>query len=159
MSTRLSAGDPAPAFTLSDGHGQSHSLGDYAGQRVIVYFYPAAMTPGCTTQAIDFTAAMDEFSQAGIHVLGVSPDAPAKLAQFQQRESVSFPLLSDQDKSTLNAYGAYGEKVLYGKKVEGVIRSTFVVDVDDSGTGSVAIAQYNVKAAGHVDKLRRELKV
>lgn len=159
MTTRLSAGDPAPAFTLSDGHGRSHSLGDYPGQRVIVYFYPAAMTPGCTTQAVDFTAALDEFSRAGIHVLGVSPDAPEKLAQFEQRESVTFPLLSDADKTTLNAYGAYGEKLLYGKLVEGVIRSTFVVDVDDSGAGSIAIAQYNVKAAGHVDKLRRELKV
>ncbi len=159
MSTRLSAGDPAPPFTLSDGHGKEHALSDYAGQRVIVYFYPAAMTAGCTTQAVDFTAAVDELSQAGIHVLGISPDAPGKLAQFEQQESVSFPLLSDEDKTTLDAYGAYGEKLLYGKKVEGVIRSTFVVDVDDSGTGTVAIAQYNVKATGHVDKLRRELKV
>jgi peroxiredoxin Q/BCP len=157
--TRLQAGDPAPSFTLTDGHGEQHSLGDYPGQRVIVYFYPAAMTPGCTTQAIDFTAALDEFSRAGIRVLGISPDAPSKLAQFEQQESVTFPLLSDADKATLNAYGAYGEKLLYGKRVEGVIRSTFVVDVDDTGAGTVAIAQYNVKAAGHVDKLRRDLKL
>ena len=157
--TRLSAGDTAPTFRLSDGHGEQHGLDDYPGQRVIVYFYPAAMTPGCTTQAVDFTAAMDQFAQAGIHVLGISPDAPAKLAQFAQQESVSFPLLSDVDKATLNSYGAYGEKLLYGKKVEGVIRSTFVVDVDDAGQGSIAIAQYNVKATGHVDKLRRELKI
>ena len=157
--TRLSAGDTAPSFQLSDGHGEQHGLGDYPGQRVVVYFYPAAMTPGCTTQAVDFTAAMDQFAQAGIQVLGISPDTPTKLAQFAQQESVSFPLLSDVGKATLNAYGAFGEKLLYGKKVEGVIRSTFVVDVDDAGQGSIAIAQYNVKATGHVDKLRRELKI
>ena len=159
MVTRLSTGDPAPPFTLPDGHGESHSLSDYAGQRVIVYFYPAAMTPGCTTQAVDFTAALTEFSGAGIRVLGISPDSPGKLAKFEQKESVTFPLLADEDKKTLNAYGAYGEKLLYGKRVEGVIRSTFVVDVDADGAGTVAIAQYNVKAAGHVDKLRRELSV
>ena len=159
MSTRLTTGDPAPPFTLPDGHGDDHSLSDYPGQRVIVYFYPAAMTAGCTTQAVDFTAASGEFSDAGIKVLGISPDSPEKLAQFEKQESVTFPLLSDADKKTLWAYGAYGEKLLYGKLVEGVIRSTFVVDVDDSGSGSVAIAQYNVKAAGHVDKLRRDLSV
>ena len=159
MSTRLTTGDPAPPFTLPDGHGDDHSLSDYPGQRVIVYFYPAAMTAGCTTQAVDFTAASGEFSDAGIKVLGISPDSPEKLAQFEKQESVTFPLLSDADKKTLSAYGAYGEKLLYGKLVEGVIRSTFVVDVDDSGSGSVAIAQYNVKAAGHVDKLRRDLSV
>lgn len=159
MSTRLTAGDPAPPFTLPDGHGEDHSLSDYPGQRVIVYFYPAAMTPGCTTQAVDFTAAMGEFGEAGIKVLGISPDTPDKLAQFGAKESVTFPLLSDADKTTLSAYGAYGEKLLYGKKIEGVIRSTFVVDVDDTGSGSVAIAQYNVKATGHVDKLRRDLAI
>ena len=159
MSNRLTTGDPAPPFTLPDGHGDEHSLSDYPGQRVIVYFYPAAMTAGCTTQAVDFTAASGEFSDAGIKVLGISPDPPEKLAKFEQKESVTFPLLSDADKKTLSAYGAYGEKLLYGKKVEGVIRSTFVVDVDDTGAGSVAVAQYNVKAAGHVDKLRRELSV
>ena len=137
MTTRLSAGDAAPDFTLSDADGQQVSLSDFAGQRVIVYFYPAAMTPGCTTQAVDFTAAMDDLSAAGLHVLGVSPDAPAR--------------------ATLGAYGAYGEKLLYGKLVEGVIRSTFVVDVDAKGAGTVAVAQYNVRAAGHVAKLRREL--
>jgi thioredoxin-dependent peroxiredoxin len=157
MTTRLTTGDPAPSFTLPDGGGASHSLSDFAGQRVIVYFYPAAMTPGCTTQAVDFTAAMADLSEAGIAVLGISPDPPAKLAQFGQLESVTFPLLSDEDKSTLSAYGAYGEKLLYGKKIEGVIRSTFVVDVDQDGAGSIALAQYNVKAAGHVDKLRRDL--
>ena len=157
MTTRLSAGDPAPAFTLQDADGAFVSLGDFAGQRVIVYFYPAAMTPGCTTQAVDFTAAMDDLTAAGLHVLGISPDAPARLAQFREQQSVAFPLLSDPDRATLSAYGAYGEKLLYGKLVEGVIRSTFVVDVDAQGAGTVAVAQYNVRAAGHVDKLRREL--
>ena len=157
MTTRLSAGDPAPAFTLLDADGGSVSLSDFAGQRVIVYCYPAAMTPGCTTQAVDFTAAMDDLTAAGLHVLGISPDEPARLAQFREQQSVAFPLLSDPDRTTLSAYGAYGEKLLYGKLVEGVIRSTFVVDVDAQGAGTVAVAQYNVRAAGHVDKLRREL--
>jgi peroxiredoxin Q/BCP len=157
MTTRLSAGDPAPAFTLPDADGHEVSLADFPGQRVIVYFYPAAMTPGCTTQAVDFTAAMDDLSAAGLHVLGVSPDAPARLAEFRNQQSVAFPLLSDPDRSTLAAYGAFGEKLLYGKLVEGVIRSTFVVDVDAKGAGTVAVAQYNVRAAGHVDKLRRDL--
>ncbi len=157
MTTRLAAGDPAPAFTLPDADGKDVSLSDFAGQRVIVYFYPAAMTPGCTTQAVDFTAAMDELSAAGLHVLGISPDAPTRLAEFRAQHSVAFPLLSDADRATLGAYGAYGEKLLYGKLVEGVLRSTFVVDVDDSGAGTVAVAQYNVRAAGHVAKLRREL--
>lgn len=157
MTTPLSAGDDAPAFTLPDADGQATSLADFAGERVIVYFYPAAMTPGCTTQAIDFTAAMEQLSSAGLHVLGISPDAQEKLIQFRQQESVAFPLLSDADRQTLAAYGAYGEKLLYGKLVEGVIRSTFVVDVDTEGKGTVAVAQYNVKAAGHVDKLKRDL--
>ena len=159
MTTRLAAGDAAPAFTLPDADGSEVSLADFAGSRVIVYFYPAAMTPGCTTQAVDFTAAMAELSAAGLHVLGISPDAQEKLIQFRERQSVAFPLLSDVDRSVLGEYGAYGEKLLYGKLVEGVIRSTFVVDVDKSGKGKVAVAQYNVKAAGHVDKLKRDLKL
>ncbi len=157
MTTRLADGDAAPAFTLPDADGRPVSLSDFAGQRVIVYFYPAAMTPGCTTQAVDFTAAMDDLSAAGLHVIGVSPDAQEKLIQFRERQQVGFPLLSDPEKSTLNAYGAYGEKLLYGKLVEGVIRSTFVIDVDSRGLGTVALAQYNVKATGHVDKLKRDL--
>jgi peroxiredoxin Q/BCP len=157
MTTRLAAGDPAPAFTLPDANGQEVSLGDFPGQRVIVYFYPAAMTPGCTTQAVDFTAAMDDLSAAGLHVLGISPDPPPRLAEFRDQQSVVFPLLSDPERTTLAAYGAFGEKLLYGKLVEGVIRSTFVVDVDAKGSGTVAVAQYNVRAAGHVDKLRRDL--
>ena len=159
MTSRLTDGDRAPAFTLPDADGQDVSLADFAGQRVIVYFYPAALTPGCTTQAVDFTAAMADLTAAGLHVLGVSPDTQEKLIQFREQQAVAFPLLSDVDKKTLFDYGAYGEKLLYGKLVEGVIRSTFVVDVDTEGAGTVAVAQYNVKAAGHVAKLKRDLKV
>ena len=159
MTTRLADGDRAPAFSLPDADGQQVSLADFAGQRVIVYFYPAALTPGCTTQAVDFTAAMAELTAAGLHVLGVSPDTQEKLIQFRDQQAVAFPLLSDADKKTLLDYGAYGEKLLYGKLVEGAIRSTFVIDVDAKGTGTVAVAQYNVKATGHVDKLKRDLKV
>jgi peroxiredoxin Q/BCP len=159
MTTRLAPGDTAPAFSLLAADQSVVSLADFGGQRVIVYFYPAAMTPGCTTQAVDFTAAMDELSAAGLRVVGISPDEVSKLAEFGAAQTVAFPLLSDPDKTTLKAYGAYGEKMLYGKLVEGVIRSTFVVDVDDAGVGTIWLAQYNVKASGHVDKLRRELGV
>jgi peroxiredoxin Q/BCP len=159
MTTRLADGDAAPAFSLPDADGREVSLADFAGQRVIVYFYPAAMTPGCTTQAVDFNAAMADLTAAGLHVVGVSPDTQEKLIQFRDQQSVSFPLLSDVDKTTLSAYGAYGEKLLYGKLIEGVIRSTFVIDVDADGRGTVAVAQYNVKATGHVTKLKRDLKV
>ncbi len=157
MTIRLVDGDSAPPFTLPDADGKNVSLADFRGQRVIVYFYPAAMTPGCTTQAVDFTAAMEELGAAGLHVIGISPDAQEKLIQFRKKESVGFPLLSDPDRSTLDAYGAYGEKLLYGKLIKGVIRSTFVIDVDQIGNGTIAVAQYNVKAAGHVDKLKRDL--
>jgi peroxiredoxin Q/BCP len=159
MNHRLAPGDTAPDFTLQDADGHDVSLSDFAGQRVIVYFYPAAMTPGCTTQAVDFTAAISELDAAGLQVVGISPDSPQKLAQFRDQQAVAFPLLADPEKTTLNAYGAFGEKMLYGKLIEGVIRSTFVVDVDQEGKGTIAVAQYNVKAAGHVDKLRRDLKV
>jgi len=159
MSTRLAAGDPAPAFTLPDADGQQVSLSDFAGRRVIVYFYPRAMTPGCTTQAIDFTAAIADFDRADLTVLGISPDPVANLAKFRSVHDVAFPLLSDEDLTVLNAYGAYGEKMLYGKLVAGVLRSTFVVDVAADGAGTVAVAQYNVKATGHVHKLMRELGV
>ncbi|MBA8796147.1 peroxiredoxin Q/BCP [Friedmanniella endophytica] len=155
----LSAGDTAPAFRLPDADGKEVALADYAGGRVIVYFYPAAMTPGCTTQAVDFTGANEDLSAAGLAVVGISPDPVRKLAAFRAQQEISFPLLSDEDKTVLTAYGAYGEKLLYGKKVEGVIRSTFVVDVAEDGVGTVAVAQYNVRAKGHVDKLRKELQV
>ncbi len=152
---RLSPGDPAPDFTLPDADGKDVALADYRGRKVIVYFYPAAMTPGCTKQACDFRDSLDSLAAAGYAVLGVSPDKPEKLAKFRDRDSVTFPLLSDPSRTTLEAYGAYGEKMMYGKKVTGVIRSTFVVDPD----GKVETAQYNVKAKGHVAKLRRDLGV
>jgi thioredoxin-dependent peroxiredoxin len=153
--TRLTTGDPAPDFTLPDADGKPVALKDFRGQRVIVYFYPAAMTPGCTTQACDFRDSLASLNGAGIAVLGISPDPVEKLAEFREQESLSFPLLSDVDKTVLNAYGAYGEKNNYGKTVVGVIRSTFVIDPD----GKIAEAQYNVKATGHVAKLRQELGV
>jgi thioredoxin-dependent peroxiredoxin len=153
MSARLAEGDTAPEFTLLDADGNKVSLADQRGKNVIVYFYPAAMTPGCTTQACDFRDSLDSLAAAGYTVLGISPDKPEKLAKFRDRDGVTFPLLSDPDKETLTAYGAFGEKTMYGKKVTGVIRSTFVVDPD----GKIAVAQYNVKATGHVAKLRRDL--
>ena len=153
MSARLAQGDTAPEFTLLDADGNKVSLADQRGKNVIVYFYPAAMTPGCTTQACDFRDSLDSLAAAGYTVLGISPDKPEKLAKFRDRDSVTYPLLSDQDKAVLAAYGAFGEKTMYGKKVTGVIRSTFVVDPD----GKITVAQYNVKATGHVAKLRRDL--
>lgn len=155
----LEPGDTAPTFTLLDADQHPVSLSDFAGGRVIVYFFPAAMTPGCTTQAIDFDAAVSDLAAAGYQVVGISPDTPEKLAQFREQESLGFTLLADPDKEVLKAYDAYGTKVLYGKQIEGVIRSTFVIDVDDGGTGVVALAQYNVRAAGHVAKLRRDLGI
>jgi len=150
---RLSPGDTAPDFTLTSDTGEEVSLSGLRGRKVIVYFYPAAMTPGCTTQACDFTDSLDSLQAAGYEVLGISPDQPAKLAKFRERDSLTFPLLSDPEKQTLTAYGAFGEKKLYGKVVQGVIRSTVVVDE----AGVVELAQYNVKATGHVAKLRRDL--
>jgi len=152
---RLAPGDVAPDFTLPDADGNLVSLSALRGQRVIVYFYPAAMTPGCTKQACDFTESMPALEKVGLTVLGISPDAPAKLVKFREKEGITFPLLSDQDKSVLAAYGAYGEKVNYGKKIMGVIRSTFVIGAD----GRVEKAYYAVKAAGHVERLRKDLGV
>lgn len=156
---RLKAGDPAPSFSLSDADGNTVALSDFAGRRVIVYFYPAAMTPGCTKQAVDFTTNADAIGGAGYEVIGISPDAPAKLAAFREKEALTPTLLSDPDKAVMNAYSAFGTKMLYGKQIEGVIRSTFVVDVDADGQGTVSVAQYNVKATGHVNKLRRDLGI
>jgi peroxiredoxin Q/BCP len=150
---RLAPGDPAPAFTLSDADGKQVSLSSYRGQRVIVYFYPAALTPGCTKQACDFRDSLADLNDAGIAVLGISPDAPAKLAKFRDKEGLNFPLLSDPDRAVLQAYGAYGEKQLYGKTVVGVIRSTFVIDA----AGNIEKALYGVKATGHVARLRTEV--
>lgn len=151
--TRLVPGDTAPDFTLPDADGGQVSLSSLRGQRVIVYFYPAAMTPGCTKQACDFRDGRKDLSDAGFAVLGISPDNPAKLAKFRDRDGLTFPLLSDPGLAVLKAYGAYGEKMLYGKTTVGVIRSTFVVGPD----GAIERAYYAVKATGHVARLRKDL--
>ncbi|MFD7747574.1 thioredoxin-dependent thiol peroxidase [Streptomyces sp. NPDC059698] len=155
MSERLKPGDPAPAFTLPDADGNEVSLADHKGRKVIVYFYPAALTPGCTKQACDFTDNLDVLAAAGYDVIGVSPDKPEKLAKFRDTENLKITLVGDPSKETLEAYGAFGEKKLYGKVVTGVIRSTVVVDED----GKVEHAFYNVKATGHVAKIIRDLGI
>ena len=152
---RLQVGDKAPAFSLPDADGNTVTLADFTGRKVIVYFYPAASTPGCTKQACDFRDSLAELNGAGLDVVGISPDKPEKLAKFRDNEHLTFPLLSDPDKSVLTAWGAFGEKKMYGKTVQGVIRSTFVVDEN----GKIEVAQYNVKATGHVAKLRRDISV
>lgn len=152
---QLEPGEPAPDFTLLSSDGSSVSLAGYRGRRVIVYFYPAAMTPGCTKQACDFRDSLGALQAAGFAVLGISPDKPAKLAKFVERDALTFPLLSDPEHTVLEAWGAWGEKSLYGRKVTGVIRSTVVVDPD----GMVELARYNVKATGHVAALRKVLGV
>jgi peroxiredoxin Q/BCP len=150
---RLSPGDPAPDFTLPDADGKPVALADLRGRKVVLYVYPAASTPGCTTQACDFRDSLSSLQAAGYEVVGLSPDKPEKLARFRDAEGLTFPLLSDTSKQVLTAYGAYGEKSLYGKTVVGVIRSTFVLDEQ----GVVQAASYAVKAKGHVAKLRRDL--
>ncbi|MBS4727253.1 thioredoxin-dependent thiol peroxidase [Mycobacterium sp. SM1] len=152
---RLKPGDKAPAFSLPDADGHTVSLADFRGRRLIVYFYPAALTPGCTKEACDFRDNLRDLNESGLNVVGISPDPPAKLAKFRDTHRLTFPLLSDPDRSVLAAWGAYGNKQMYGKTVQGVIRSTFVVDEK----GRIALAQYNVKATGHVAKLRRDLGV
>ena len=151
--SRLEPGQPAPTWSLPTADGSRLSLADLAGRKVILYVYPAAMTPGCTTQACDFRDNEAIFTREGYAVVGVSPDPVEKLARFVEKEGLTFPLVSDEDKSMLTAYGAYGEKKNYGKTVVGVIRSTFVIDEE----GKVEVAQYNVKATGHVAKLRKDL--
>jgi peroxiredoxin Q/BCP len=153
MNTRLEPGDVAPDFDVADDSGGRIRLADLRGQRVVLYAYPAAMTPGCTKQACDFRDSLDALAGAGLAVVGISPDTPDKLAKFRAKENLTFPLGSDPDRSVLSAYGAFGEKSLYGKTVVGVIRSTFVIDAE----GRIERAMYNVKATGHVAKLRREL--
>ncbi len=152
---RLEAGDTAPAFSLADADGNTVKLSDYKGRKVIVYFYPAASTPGCTKEACDFRDNLGELNEAGLDVVGISPDKPEKLARFRDKEKLTFPLLSDPDRKVLRAWGAFGEKTMYGKTVQGVIRSTFVVDEK----GKIEVAQYNIRATGHVAKLRRDLSV
>ncbi|WP_435199416.1 thioredoxin-dependent thiol peroxidase [Janibacter sp. GS2] len=155
MGERLTVGDPAPDFTLTSDTGTQVSLTDFRGKRVIVYFYPAAMTPGCTTQACDFSDSLEALRAVDTEVIGISPDTPEKLAKFRERDGLSITLLSDADKAVMTAWGAYGEKKLYGKVVEGVIRSTIVVGEE----GVVTHAQYNVKATGHVARIRRDLGI
>jgi len=152
---RLAEGDQAPDFRLPDSDGNEVSLSDFRGKNVVVYFYPAAATPGCTTQACDFRDNLAELNDAGFTVLGISPDKQAKLAKFVADEGLTFPLLSDESRTVLTEWGAFGEKKNYGRTVMGVIRSTFIVDPE----GRIAKAMYNVKATGHVAKLRRDLGV
>ena len=149
--TRLAPGDKAPAFSLPDADGNKVALADYKGRRLVVYFYPAASTPGCTKQACDFRDNLHDLNDAGLDVVGISPDKPEKLAKFRDAEGLTFPLLSDPDRTVLTAWGAYGEKQMYGKTVTGVIRSTFVVD----DKGKIAVAQYNVKAAHTTTKIKQ----
>ena len=155
MTERLTAGDTAPAFSLPNAAGTTTALADFAGQRVIIFFYPAAMTPGCTKQACDFRDNLHSLQSAGYQVVGVSPDPVAKLEKFVARDELSYPLLSDADHAVALAYGAWGEKKNYGKTYQGLIRSTIVLDQQ----GTVEMAQYNVRATGHVAKLRRDLKL
>jgi peroxiredoxin Q/BCP len=150
---RLAPGDKAPDFTLPTDDGSTLSLAQLRGRKVVLYAYPAAMTPGCTKQACDFRDSLASLQAAGYQVVGISPDRPEKLAKFRERDALTFPLVSDADKAVLTAYGAFGEKQMYGRTVTGVIRSTFIIDED----GRIAKAMYNVKATGHVAKLRREL--
>jgi peroxiredoxin Q/BCP len=150
---QLTAGDKAPAFTLTDDSGATVSLKDFKGRQLLLFAYPAAMTPGCTKEACDFRDRLEFLQGLGYAVLGISPDKPEKLAKFKERDQLTYPLLSDPERAVLTAYGAFGEKKLYGKVVTGVIRSTFVI----SGTGRIEHAFYNVKATGHVAKLIRDL--
>ncbi|MEU7661369.1 thioredoxin-dependent thiol peroxidase [Streptomyces lincolnensis] len=155
MSERLQPGDVAPAFTLPDADGNDISLSDHKGRKVIVYFYPAALTPGCTKQACDFTDNLEVLAGAGYDVIGISPDSPEKLARFRDKESLKVTLLADPDKKVTESYAAYGEKKNYGKTYMGVIRSTIVVDED----GKVERALYNVRATGHVAKIIKDLGI
>jgi thioredoxin-dependent peroxiredoxin len=148
---RLKVGDRAPAFSLPDADGKKVSLADYRGRKVIVYFYPAASTPGCTKEACDFRDNLGELNDAGLDVVGISPDKPEKLAKFRDNEKLTFALLSDPDRTVLTAWGAYGEKMMYGKAVQGVIRSTFVIDEK----GKIEVAQYNIKAAHTTTKIQQ----
>jgi peroxiredoxin Q/BCP len=152
---RLQPGDDAPDFSLPTDSGEQLSLKDLRGRKVVLYAYPAAMTPGCTTQACDFRDSIASLKGHGYEVVGISPDSAAQLAKFRERDALTFPLVGDQDKAVLTAYGAYGEKKLYGKTVTGVIRSTFVIDEK----GRIERALYNVKATGHVAKLRKDLGI
>ena len=151
---RLEIGDQVPAFTLPNDSGETTSLSDYQGKRVLVYFYPRANTPGCTTEACDFRDSLAQLNDLGIEVVGISPDTVDKLVTFREKNNLTFPLLADPDKNVLKEWGAFGEKKNYGKIVEGVIRSTFLVGTD----GTIELALYNVRATGHVARVIRELE-
>jgi thioredoxin-dependent peroxiredoxin len=151
--SRLETGDTAPAFTLDDQDGSPVDLASFRGRKVILYFYPEASTPGCTKEACDFRDNLGSLAAAGYVVLGVSRDLPAKNKKFADEEHLTFPLLSDPDRAVHEAYAVWGEKTLYGKKITGVLRSTFVIDEE----GRIQLAQYNVKATGHVAALRKKL--
>lgn len=153
--TRLEPGDSAPAFALPAANGSTVKLSEFKGRTLVVYFYPAAMTPGCTTEACDFRDSLDSLEANGVAVVGISPDTPEKLQKFAERDGLTFPLLSDPDHEVMSAYGAWGEKTMYGKKVTGVIRSTFIID----GKGKITNAMYNVRAKGHVPKVIAALDV
>lgn len=155
MTERLEAGAVAPDFSLTDQDGTTIALSDFRGQKVILYFYPEAMTPGCEKQACDFRDNLNSLKSAGYTVLGVSRDDQAKLAEFRDRDALNFELLSDPDRAVHESYGVWGEKNLYGKQVVGVIRSTFVID--ESGT--ITLPLYGVKATGHVASLRKKLNI
>ncbi len=152
--SKLNVGDTAPAFDLTSDEGKQVSLADYAGQKVIVYFYPKADTPGCTTEACDFRDSLTQLNDQNLQVLGISPDKPEALSKFRDKYELTFPLLSDPEKTTLEEWGAFGEKKNYGKVVQGVIRSTFLVDEE----GKIALAKYNVKATGHVARIIKEIE-
>lgn len=152
---KLEVGAKAPAFKVLDQDGKKVSLADYKGHKLILYFYPAASTPGCTKEACDFNDNLNPFKKAGYTVLGISPDAPEKLLKFKQNQDLNFPLLSDSDLEVHKTYGAYGTKSMYGRTYEGVIRSTFVIDEK----GKISLALYNVKATGHVAMLRKMLEI
>lgn len=151
---RLAEGDEAPGFALTSDKGETIDLKDYRGKKVLVYFYPRANTPGCTKEACDFRDSLAQLNDQNIDVVGISPDKPAALAKFRDQYELTFPLLSDPDKAVMTAYGAFGEKKNYGKLVQGVIRSTFLVDEE----GKIALARYNVKATGHVARIMKELE-
>jgi len=157
--THLAAGDSAPTFDLVDADGQSRTMAGFGPGALVLYFYPAALTPGCTIEAMDFTSQRDAFAAAGYQIIGVSPDTPDKLAKFVKAKDLTVTLLADPDKNVIEAYGAWGSKVLYGKTMTGVNRSTFVIDVDAAGNGTVRLAQYGVKAMGHVNRLAKELGI
>jgi peroxiredoxin Q/BCP len=157
--TELAQGAQAPDFRLMDSQENWVSLKDYAGGKVIVYFYPKAMTPGCTIQAVDFSAALKDYAKAGYSIVGISPDKPASLSKFIDRNDLSITLLSDPDMTAINAYGAYGDKTLWGKVISGMIRSTFVVEVDSDGKGTILDAEYGVRATGHVERLSKHLGI